>query len=60
MNPIHATYVGTDPLLTKETALVQGTSDPTIIIVQVDRFEHPWSHGWHSTPTKDWRPDRDV
>jgi hypothetical protein len=25
-----------------------------IFVVQVDEFDHMWSHGWHETPVADW------
>jgi hypothetical protein len=56
---IHAKYIGEIEFLQGESALIQPTDDPTVIKVQVDRFEHPWSHGWHLSLAKEWRPDPD-
>ena len=45
-------YVGSDTLLIGETAVGQMLGG--VFKVQVDRFEHPWSHHWHETPPSDW------
>ena len=45
-------YIGSNPFLYDETALGQIVSG--VFKVQVDRFDHPWSHLWHITPEKDW------
>lgn len=46
-------YVGDDILLIWTTAL--GQEIDGVFKVQVDKFEHSWSHGWHETPREDWR-----
>ena len=45
-------YVGSDTLLIGETAVGQMLGG--VFKVQVDRFDHPWSHGWHETLADDW------
>lgn len=47
-------YVGNDDFLKGETALGTIRIADGEFVVQVDRFDHPWSHGWHVTPEKDW------
>ena len=48
-------YIGQDPSLKGETALGTIRMRDAEFVVQVDRFDHPWSHGWHATPEKDWQ-----
>lgn len=52
----HYKYVGdnmrTIVILSGETAL--GHEINGVFKVQVDRFEHPWSHGWHDTYREEW------
>jgi hypothetical protein len=45
-------YIGSDPSLVGETAIGQMVDG--VFKVQVDRFDHPWSHFWHETPKGDW------
>ena len=53
----HYRYVGVGPFLAAgETALGRVRPGTRIFEVQVDRFEHPWSHGWHETSICDWEP----
>ena len=51
-------YIGADDFLTGETALGKIIDDK--FQVQVDRFEHPWSHFWHETPEAEWEQLPDV
>lgn len=53
MTPMkHYEYIGDNILLILATAL--GQEDDGVFKVQVDEFQHPWSHGWHETPREDW------
>jgi hypothetical protein len=45
-------YVGTDPFLIGEEAI--GRMIDGVFKIQVHRFNHPWSHGWHETLKEDW------
>ncbi len=38
--------------LSGETAMGQWKDDK--FVVQVNRFDHPWSHFWHETPRQEW------
>jgi hypothetical protein len=49
----HYRYIGADDFLVGQTAL--GLEIDGVFKVQVDRFAHLWSHGWHETPRGDWR-----
>lgn len=49
-----ALYVGDNVLLKGESALLRKTRDQEFVVVQVDRVESPYSHGWHKMPAKDW------
>jgi len=49
----HYRYTGNERLHLGTTAL--GQTIGGVFKVQVDRFEHPWSHGWHETPADDWK-----
>ena len=46
-------YIGSDDFLVDETALGKWTASGTFRI-QVDRFEHPYSHGWHRAIERHW------
>lgn len=45
-------YIGDDVQLRDCTALGRKSIDE--FRVQVDSFDHPWSHGWHLSPESDW------
>jgi hypothetical protein len=45
-------YVGSDSALIGETSLGQVIDD--VFKVQADRFDHPWSHFWWTTPINQW------
>jgi len=46
-------YVGTlDPCLAGLTAL--GRMSYGTFIIQIDKFAHPLSHGWHEASEADW------
>lgn len=39
---------------TGETALLRITEGSSLVLVQMDKFDHPHSHGWHDYPAKLW------
>lgn len=48
--PCSSTFLGFNDLK-GQTALGQTLAS---FVVQVDNFEHRWSHGWHLTDRKHW------
>ena len=48
-------YTGESEKLIGQTALGKFDSDGSFA-VQVDKFDHEWSHKWHKTPICDWKP----
>jgi len=51
----HYRYIGDDDFLVGKTAL--GRMIDGVFKVQVDRFDHPWSHYWHESPEEQWEKD---
>ena len=51
----HYRYIGAEPSLVGTTALGQMIGgELQVFKVQVDRFDHPWSHFWWETLEADW------
>jgi hypothetical protein len=52
--PAHYLYIGKDPYLIGMAAIGMIATDGNFV-VQVDKVNHPWGHGWHATSKEDWR-----